>query len=173
MANIDELGLDPIALGSSALESQRTNNFRLEVDLSNALYATMLSLGCQVSQTPGESNEEIMVPKGNESYYLAGKAVIEPLNMSFKDLCDAPVRKAIMAWRREVYDPNTGQIGLAKNYKKRGRLILHAPDGSLLRIFNLLNVWPQALPAGSLDESSSEPLLAEVIFRCDKAIEQF
>ena len=73
-----------------------------------------------------------------------------------------------MRWRKKVYDPATGKVGLAKNYKRTVDIVMTAPDGTSERKCRLIGCWPQAVSGGQMDMSSAEQVQIEVTLRFDK-----
>lgn len=85
-------------------------------------------------------------------------------------MVDIGIAAAIIRWRRQVYNPETGSIGLARDYKKNADLTLIAPDQSQVRIWKFVGMWPQAVKYGTYDMTTSDKVNVEVTLRYDKAI---
>jgi len=155
-------------------EVQRQNNWYFEVDPPSAGRndtKRVIELALDIGFLPSESNEEIEIHFVNERVYVAGKPLYEAGTLSLKDYVDQPVAKAIVDWRTMVYNPATGAIGLAKDYKVDANIVLFAPDGTYKREWILRGAWPQAVNYGAtLDMSSSDINKIEITIRYDKAI---
>jgi hypothetical protein len=95
---------------------------------------------------------------------------VDAATLTVRDFVDKGTRKAVMSWRKKVWDKATGKIGLAKNYKLNGYVILHGPDGSATRIAKAIGAWPQAVTQGTGDYSTNDPIQIEVTLRIDKFI---
>lgn len=154
-------------------ELQRQNNWYFEVDppsQGDNDTKRVIELALDIGFLPSESSDEIEVHFVNERVYIAGKPLYEAGTLTLKDYVDQPVMKAVADWRKTVYDPDTGKIGLAKDYKVGATIVLFAPDGTYARKWELLGCWPQNVVYGStLDMSSMEPNKIEITIRYDKA----
>jgi hypothetical protein len=160
---------DHIAAEAGSFEPQRQNNFSLEIPLGSA-DKDLIVLSVQSVPLPNESNDEVEIQHQNEKRYVAGQATVDTTSMTIHDYVDRDTRGAVMRWRKQVYDPATGQIGLAKNYKKTAYIIMTAPDGTEERICKLKGCWPQAVTGGNLGHDGSEPVMIEVTLRFDKVL---
>ncbi len=157
-----------------AYEPQRQNNFTFEIILDSKQQQELISLALQNAFEPQEENEALEIPFWNEKVFYPGKASFSNAQSTINiiDFVDVPVRDVVLEWRRQVYDPETGKVGLAKNYKKEAKIRLYAPDGTLERSWTLKGVWPQSVNwnATALDYSGGEAVKIEVTLSYDKAI---
>lgn len=160
---------DHIAAEDGSFEPQRQDNFSFEVALGDA-DKDLIIMSLETAALPTESNEEVEVHYQNERRYVAGKFNVESLALSFKDFVDVDVRGALLRWRKQVYDPHTGKVGLAKDYKKTGYIVMTAPDGTSSRVCRLEGCWPQTLNGGQLDMKTADPVMIELTLRYDKPI---
>jgi len=165
------MSADHIAQQGGGFEPQRQNNWSLEIVGLTGNDQDLIALALSgVSEIPGAENATVEIAYQNEKRYVAGQAVTGPFTLTLVDYVDQAIRDAIIRWRRQVYDPTTGNIGLAKNYKMTGNLILNAPDDSSYRQGQLLGIWPNKDPGGALDMNSSEKVLIEVPIVVDKVV---
>jgi hypothetical protein len=164
------LSAQHLAPAQGSFEPQRQYDWALEIALDDAGDQVVVMQGLESFEVPKEENEEIELHYANEVRYVAGKARFDALPLTLKDFVDVGVARAIIKWRRQVYNPETGAIGLARDYKKNADLVLVAPDQSSLRIWKLIGCWPQRLEGGSLDMTSNEKVLVTVTIRFDRAI---
>ena len=160
------LTADHIAKARGAFEPQRKNNYTVVIDKAGEVIRKAL----EKFPFPKESNDAIVVKFGNEERKVAGPAKFENVELVVKDYVDQPVMQKLIAWRKEVYDPATGKIGWAKDYKTDGELILSGPDGTTERKWKLQGIWPSALNPGGGDMESGEPNTASVTLTIDKAV---
>lgn len=158
---------DHIAAEGGTFEPQRQNNFTLEIPLSGS-DKDYISMGLHGFTIPQQTNEVVEVEFQNETRKVAGKATVEEGSLVLKDFVDVDTRGAILRWRKQVYDPDTGQVGLAKDYKKVGYVILEGPDGSGQRIATLIGCWPSAEPSTDLNMEGSDKILLEIPIQIDK-----
>lgn len=166
MALTNPQSADHIAAAAGTFEPQRQNNFQIEIPLSGS-DKDYISMSLQAVPLPNESNEEVEIKFQNESRYVAGKYKVDASQLSIRDYVDQDTRGAIMRWRKQVFDPQTGRVGLAADYKKTAHIVLHGPDGSTERVCKLIGCWPQAINGGTLNMDSAEQVMMEVVLRYD------
>lgn len=163
------MSADHLAGAAGQFEPQRSNNFTVEIALGGQ-DRDLLIMSLQSASLPSERNDEIPINFGNEVRYVAGKASVDPISMNVTDYVDSGTRDAVMRWRKQVYDKETGNVGRAADYKKTADLILMAPDGSSRRVCRLIGVWPVSVSGGQLSFENAGLMQIEVSLRCDKAI---
>lgn len=130
-----------------------------------------LSLSIAKISLPKETTSEIEVPYQNTFVWFAGATKIDSFSISFRDYVEKNTAKAIVAWRKSIYDNITGVGGLAAQYKKAGRITLWSPDfTSYTRVWKIRGCWPVSASYGDLDFSSSDQVMIDVTLRVDKAI---
>jgi len=161
---------DHIAAQGGAFEPQRKNNFTLRIDLG---HARVIQRSLDSFPLPKEANSPILVNFGNEVRKVAGRAEFDDLELVLKDYADQPIAQALIQWRREVYRPTDGFIGLARDYKKDGIVIMFAPNGLLERRWELKGIWPSRLDPGGGDMNANSQNLITTTLAIDKAIEMF
>lgn len=139
-------------------EVQRTNNFRFVINLQKEGDGTgnLIELACDTTGLPNISNEPIELEYGNSNVKVAGKATTDDVSVAVKDFIEADVEKILWNWRMEVYNPETGKVGWATNYKKQASVVQYGPNGECLRTWKLIGVWPTSLDLGDMDYSSGD-----------------
>jgi hypothetical protein len=147
-------------------EPQRSFDWLIEFEIPGRDVITMT---IEQGFTPTEMNEVIELPYGNETQYVAGKARWEFGQLSIRDMVDKDVAKYIDEWRRQVYDPKTGDIKFAREYKSQGNIILLDPSGGSQRMFKVIGLWPQQVSFGDLDYSNSDIVRIQVVVAFDRA----
>jgi hypothetical protein len=168
MALTNPQAADHIAAQAGTFEPQRQNNFSLEIPLTGS-DKDFISMSLQSVPLPNESNDEIEIQFQNEKRYVAGQYTVDATTLIVRDYVDVDVRGAIMRWRKQVYDPQTGNVGLAKDYKRQANIVMTAPDGTTQRVCKLIGCWPQAVTGGNLAMDASDQVQIEVTLRFDKA----
>ena len=164
------LSASHLAPSKGFFEPQRQYNWSLEIALDDAGDQLLIMQGLESFAAPSESNEEITLDYANEKRYVAGKASFETADLVLKDFVDMGVAHAVIKWRRSVYNPETGSIGLARDYKKNADLTLMAPNQSTVRIWKLFGIWPMAVKYGDLNMTASDKVLISVTLRYDRAV---
>lgn len=163
---LENLGASHLA--SSGFEVQRTNNFEIQID--NVSKQRILTLAVVSGFLPNESNEVIQLNYGNTQITVAGAA--RPNNtgtLVVRDLIQEDVEKMIDDWRASVYNKDTDGIGFAFDYKKSAKVTQSAPDGTLLRVWDLEGVWPSAVDYGQISYDSPGVKSISITLQYDKA----
>lgn len=167
------------ALGGGAalnknFEPQRTSNaiFRVSLGTVGGGDAGVLAFSVATMPLPKSSNGIIEVGFFNEKRKFAGNAVHDDLQFAFIDYLDLGTVKTLQAWRYQVYNPQTGAVGLAAEYKKTGEIEMFAPNGddATLRRWKLYGMWPSQFDAGEIDMSGEDVVRCNVTFTVDKCI---
>lgn len=165
------LSANHLAPAKGFFEPQRTYNWSLEIALDDAGDQILIMQGLESFAAPTESNDEIPLHYANEVRYVAGKASYTAPELTLKDFCDMGVANAVIKWRRQVYNPETGSIGLARDYKKNADLTLMSPNQNSVRIWKLYGVWPIRVSYGDgLTMGTSGVVLIKVSLRYDRAV---
>lgn len=163
------------------LEPQRMNNWSLEIpfnDINDGTNIIVLSL--QTFQLPTESTDPIEIYYMNEQRSYAGRTRYDGGTLSLTDWIDKGTVDVVNQWRRQVYDPATGRVGLKTEYAKEGNLYLYPPGSPgttganaapvFTRQWQLQGLWPESVSWGPLDMAASEKVQIDVTLRYDKAI---
>lgn len=164
---VETLSADHIAARNGAFEPQRKNNFTLRLSVGGRIIQQALSS----FPLPKEANDVIEVNFGNEQRKVAGRATFENLELVLKDYADQPVMSTLVTWRRRVYLPSTGAIGLARDYKEQGEVVMFAPNGTLQRRWRISGVWPSRMDPGGGDMEANAQNLVTMTLTIDKAVE--
>lgn len=171
-----------LAQQAGFFEPQRQHNWNIEITgLGTGADADIISLSLRAGFVPQVSNEEVTIPYGNEYVYVAGKAVFAAGAIQVMDWIDRRTAAILYNWRLQVYNPVTGRIGLASQYKKHCFITLFGPnqdeiggvvaDPKFEREWEIIGAWPQTVNFASngLDMGSSGQVMIEMALRYDKA----
>ena len=165
-SNIESLGASHLA--SQGFEVQRTNNFEIQID--NVTKVRPLILAVVSGFLPNESNEVISLNYGNTTITVAGKANANGSgSLVVRDLVQEDIEQVIDDWRKTVYNKETDAIGFAADYKKPAYVTQYAPDGTLLRVWNLEGVWPSSVYYGQVSYESPGVKTINITLQYDKA----
>jgi hypothetical protein len=151
-------------------EPQRKYDWALEIALDDAGDQVIILQSLESAELPKEENEEIELHYASEVRYVAGKVKYETIPLVLKDFVDIGTANAIIKWRRQVQNAETGSTGLARNYKKNADLSIFAPNQSVTRIWKLIGVWPQKVEYGVLDMKENDKVDITVTLRYDRAV---
>ena len=165
-SNNESLGASHLA--SQGFEVQRTNKFEIQID--NVSKVRPLILAVVSGFLPNESNEVISLNYGNTTITVAGKANANGSgSLVVRDLVQEDIEQVIDEWRKTVYNKETDAIGFAADYKKPAYVTQYAPDGTLLRVWNLEGVWPSAVDYGQVSYESPGVKTINITLQYDKA----
>lgn len=149
-------------------EVQRTNNF--EVLLSDLFgMESELTLAVESCPFPVITNEPIELAYGNSRVKVAGQATFDDVELQVKDFITADLENVIWRWRCQVYNPDSNEIGWARDYKKNGHIVQFAPDGTCPRAWKIEGVWPTTFNSGDLSYDGSDKKLISMTLSVDKA----
>lgn len=157
-----------LAPAGGGYEPQRRYNWFLY--LNGVAGAEQIRLSCQKAFLPDEQNDEIQLSFGNEKVYVAGQTTYATGNIVVNDMVDKDIYGLLRQWRLQVYDPTTGNIGLAAQYKKTARIVLVAPDTTSPRQYQLTGLWPMKISPGDLDYTSNSVIEISMTLRFDKSL---
>ena len=131
---------DHLAAQDGQFEPQRKNNFTFSVEDSS--FGELIELAVDGAFVPTLATGELEMPFLNEKRYVAGMPVFEVGNLSLKDFVDQSIADAMEGWRKQVYDPATGKVGLARDYKRVCTVQLWGPNGEFERRWRIVGTWP-------------------------------
>lgn len=150
-------------------EVQRTNNFYISVDLSEFGDNGYFELACEATGLPSSTTETLESFYGNSSVKVAGKTNYEDVSITVKDYIQVDMEDILMKWRDAVYNPRTGKVGWAKNYKREAAIVLYSPNGTILRKWVARGVWPTGVELGDMDYSGSDLRKVTMTLSVDEA----
>lgn len=149
-------GLATKGLTSKTLlgDMRRQNNF--VVHISGVTENNDLDLIIQTAFLPKVSLNPIEIRHGNDAVKFAGVATWQGGQITILDVLSRRELDAVLSWFEQTYNPSTGQIGIAKDYKKSGRIDELAPNGEYVRSWNIEGMWISDFDLGQLDATSGE-----------------
>jgi|ERR1035437_1306217 hypothetical protein len=166
------MGAAHLAPQGGGYEPQR--KFDFELQLYGVPGQEVIKLAVEKFTPPGATNEVIELPYLNEVVKVAGQGKWDNAEVVVRDMVDQPVFSSLMAWKKLVQDPETGNIGLASTYKKSGDLVLIGPDGADEKHYQMIGLWPSVVKGEQLDAAGGTTVFTiAMTLSCDKAIPQF
>ena len=160
------LTLGPMHLSNNRnFEVQRTNNFEVAIEgLSDEI-----TLSVQSFALPTISNDPIELSYGNSKVKVAGQANFDDISMAVNDYITIDIERQLHAWRKQVYDPESDAVGWAEKYKRNGRVYQYGPDGTVVRTWRIIGMWPASIESGEMSYDGSEKKQVTMNFSVDKA----
>ena len=143
-----------IAPQGGGFEPQRSFNFQLE--LYGVPGRDIINMSVIESFLPEINIEQIEVPYMAEVRKVAGKVRYQDGQVVCADYVDRPTFSSIEQWRKMVYDPASGLLSYASNYKKEGAIVMVGPDGSASRIYKIKGAWPSVVSGGPMSMENSD-----------------
>jgi len=156
-------------------EPQRKNNFTVRFTLPDGLISvdreSMVAMSVKAMPFPQETSDILPLAFGNEERKVAGITKFTEEQLTVHDYVAGETAAVFRDWRRKVYDPVTGVIGYAYQYKTEGDLLFFGPDGEQRRLWTLQGMWPRRVKygAGEMGSSASANEI-EIEFAIDKYI---
>lgn len=193
-----EMSADHIAKmgGGGGFEPQRTNNWTLEIEPGGlgqvgptpdaaAAAGVLGGLKAVIKHSlrsftfPQEENSVIAIPFMNTTRKVAGSVTYRAFEMVVIDYVNEDTLKMLMDWRRRVFRPfegsgglTDGGVGLAKDYKVTGKLILLGPNGLMKRNWELKGMWPSSIDTGRGEYGPGEDNRITVSYQVDRVVEK-
>lgn len=127
-------------------EVQRTNHFEVVLDLSKILpedpgASEHIRLSTKSFGTPKVSAEPLSLKHGNDTVKVAAAPTYEDLQLSVHDTLGKDQVALMQSWFNKVFNRETKLMGRVSAYKTNGILYMYAPDGSVIRKWDLQGVW--------------------------------
>jgi hypothetical protein len=174
------LAATSLASQNGAFSPQHVNNWSVEIHglsaggpILNGSDSLTFSLSRGFLPTVGV--DEVAIPFGNESVYVAGRARYEGGTLEVRDYVDQDIQGRLREWYSLVYGGvkgNWGIVGVPSSYKRVGDILFTAPDGEQTfptRYWRCEGLWPVQANFGNLDMGSSEQVQIAISLRYDRA----
>ena len=141
--------INPMFMSNSrAYEPQRNNHF--EVRILGVPGAREITLAVAEFGLPNITTSPTTIARGNFNVKFAGQADFTGMDsMTVVDFIGIDMEKIIKGWSDLVFNPETGLIGWAADYKKDGVVMEHGPDGDAKRSWKVHGMWPSGVDFGS------------------------
>lgn len=168
---IHDMSANFIAQQDGEFEPQRQNNALLEIH-NLGVGEDNVTLAIESFPIPKTTLTPIELNHMNQRRKVPAGANVEDMEIVFKDFVDIHVRKVLTDWFLQTYNPATGQIGLAKNYKKRGTITLIAPNGqpNYDRQYSCIGLWISNFDPGDVDHTSEDKMVMNLSLSIDNVI---
>ena len=181
MSNISKFAGSALAHQGGGYQPQRKDNFAVIITgISNVDVVTLSVAGFTI---PELAIQQGKVKHFNETTFYAGsRTPTTGGTMTVVDYIDKDVLKQLAQWAKQVYDQNTGAIGWAADYKKRGEVLLLPPgiqgttpgavNAASTRKWTLDGVWPMSLKYDelSMDDDGTTPAKISLTLSIDRCV---
>jgi hypothetical protein len=142
-----------------------------EVDI-DGIDVTLHAVTFEIAQITVEPAE---IFHFNERAKIAGAVAPQNATLEVLDVIDPDIASQLYDWYTTVYDPSTGVVGYASEYKRSGTCFLYDTKGNLQQSWDMYGLWPTKMsqPSGALDYTANgEPVRINVEFACDRVMLQ-
>lgn len=184
MSSISKFAGHVLLHAKGAYEPQRKSNFALvihDVDHQEDLILVVKDV-----DLPPTAFTQKSIKHFNETMHYAGSVTpFTDLTVNYHDYIDRQGLQAIAKWANQVWSPETGAIGWAKDYKKDGELLMlppgipgttpgavEAPAGGIYdqRKWKLEGLWVKSFKPDQFDhENDGDNTLLNVVISIDRA----
>lgn len=137
-------------------------------ELSIPFIGDDIHLWCNGAALPEQSVDKMTIRHFNQLANVAGQTQTEDGSVTVRDIVTPDVYDRFYRWWLLVYNPESGAIGFASEYKKRGFATRFDSKGNPVRTYELINLWPTKVPAGDFNYDSSDGVMLEVPLVCDR-----
>lgn len=145
---------------------RKTNNFIVHIeDITDD--GNSLDLVIQQAFLPQVSLQSLEFRHGNDAKKLAGVATFQGGNITILDTLSRDEYDVLIDWFYDTYNPETGAIGLASDYKKSGFITEFASDGRYQRRWNVEGMFISDLQLGNLDASGTDMKQVQLTIQID------
>ena len=177
----DPTGAYYLADNPKYFEPQRANTFSFYVqglsnklNIPNNIYAQanaddVIRVAVKTSSIPHFTTNKLTINRGNTQMHFAGKSEFGDGKIALHDYIGAGTKDILLAWQRQVFDPETEKTGLASDYKMDAYLLEYTPDYQLVRTWVLKGCWISGLSESDYDHDSTEVKTIEATIVYDKA----
>ena len=118
---------------------------------------------------PKETTDTFKANYWNDSVNLPGKTSFETSQLVIRDAINYDTEKKFLAWRLRVYNPKTGKVGYAEDFKSNATVKEYSPSGDVVREWYLEGCWPSSVEYGELTYEDAGEKQLSVVIMYDKA----
>jgi len=159
---------------SSIREPKRANRFILKFDSIPGGGEEELAISILSASRPTLGLGNTAVNRMNEQFKFATNPTWEDISLTFYDFDKGKDSAAQILWKwaRSVYDPVTGAMGFAGQYKTNATLVVLSPDGTITETWDLFGCYPSNVNFNEVNYSNYDALQVTVTLVYDYAILQ-
>jgi hypothetical protein len=143
---------------------QRKNHF--EVTFDGTMVDPGLSLMVTSFSLPKETTDTFKANYFNDSVNLTGKTNFETGNLVIKDAINYDTEKQFQRWRLRVYNPKTGKVGYAEDFKCNAVVKEYSPSGDIVREWTLIGCFPSSVDYGDVtyEDAGEKTITATIMY---------
>jgi len=145
---------------------RKNNNFIVHIN-DITIDGNNLDLVIQQAFLPQVSLNVLEFRHGNDAKKLAGVATWQGGQITILDTLSRAELDVLLDWFYATYNPETGAIGLASEYKKNGYITEFASDGRYQRRWDVKGLWISEFNPGALDAASGDMKQIQLTIQID------
>jgi len=155
---------------NSLMEVRRTHRWQFETIGPDGILRDIQIL-LQKAMRPTLTFDEPEMHHNQEVIYFAGKHKWEPLTLTWYDVENPDVSKAMYDWVQKCLTVTTANVFAPSAFKaSECRLQMINGVGTPTETWTIYNGWPSDIKWNGLDYTTSDLQLVEVKFRYDRAV---
>ena len=151
-----------------------TNNFEVRIyNMDGSLpgnYSELLTLSTDEVGNITEEQDSIVVHYGNGIIKFPSKVTFSDVDWTLNCYCEPSVLDALKAWRNQVYNPDTEQMGLPSQYMRQVFFIRYDGQGNARQIIRCPGTWINGLNYGGGNQTGGDVVKVQVQFVISKAV---
>lgn len=129
---------------------QRKNHFEVQFNSGTGLDSNFKYMVVSFP-LPKETTESSDINYFNTTVKVAGKTTFDNTTMVIRDAIDYDSETKFLEWRKRVYDPKTGKMGIAEDYKYDAVVTEWTPNKTGTgRKWKLVGCWPSSIDYGDM-----------------------
>lgn len=148
-----DMKLTAVHFNTKEFQLQRKNHFDIQFGSNYAgeeFIDKKLKFMLVSFPLPKETTEASDISYFNQTIKVAGKTTFDTTTMVLRDAIDYDTEMKFLKWRKKVYDPETGRMGLAADYKLKATVREYTPNGDEYRSWKLEGCWPSGIDYGEM-----------------------
>lgn len=143
---------------------QRKNHFEVQFDsdfIDSELRFMLVSF-----PLPKETTEASDISYFNQTIKVAGKTTFDNTTMVLRDAIEYDTEQKFLNWRKKVYDPENGTMGLAADYKCDATVYEYTPNKESYRTWRIIGCWPSSIDYGEMtyDDGGEKQLTVGITY---------
>lgn len=146
---------------------QRKNHF--EVQFNSQFVDKEMTFLVLSFPLPKETTESFDAPYFNQRVKLATQTTFDDTTLVLRDAIGYDTEKQFLNWRLRVYNPKTGEMGYAEDYKCEAKVVEYSPNGETGREWTLVGCWPAGIEYGDLSYEDGGEKQISVTIKYDYA----
>lgn len=137
---------------------------------SPAEFSELLTLSTDSVGAIEEDQDSITVHYGNGVIKFPSKVTFADVTWTLNCYCEPNVLDALRAWRRQVYNSDTEQMGLPSQYMRQVYFIKYDGQGNPRDVIRCPGTWIGALNNGDMNQAGGDIVQVQVPLVISRAI---